>query len=123
MNISRSALVAAGVALSAFLVVATLVIELASSTLAFSVLVGIPVGFVAAVVAGVATNRRYGSFAPGRRRLVEFIAGFGYSVAALGALRYAVPPTRPLLGFETVLAVAVVVSLALAVRSVVEQSP
>ncbi|WP_117593192.1 hypothetical protein [Haloprofundus halophilus] len=124
MNSSRYAfVVAVGVALSTLLLVGGLVTELASSVIEFSLFLGIPAGLVGAALAGFVSYRHLRSpESTTARRIAESVAGFGYAVVALAGVRYAVPPTRPLLGFGVVLAVAALVSLALAACPLLESS-
>ena len=111
---TRNALVALGVAISTFLVVAVVVTELASSTIEFSVFLGLPAGILAGLIAAVATWRLLQASPSDRaRRTTAAIAGFGYAVILLAAVRYVVAPTRAVLSLIVIAGLAFVAALAI----------
>ena len=77
----RAALAAAGVAVTAFLLVAVAVIALLPFE--FSAIVGLPVGLLAGVVAFVAVFAEYRFAGATGRRVTLAVAGFGYTILAL----------------------------------------
>jgi hypothetical protein len=112
----RAALAAAGVAVTAFLLVAVAVIELLPFE--FSAIVGLPVGLLAGIVAFVAVFAEYRFAGTAAQRVTFAVAGFGYTVLALlfvgyvnlGGLRGAIGPEL-LAVLGVVVAVAVYLGL------------
>jgi hypothetical protein len=82
----RAAIAAAGVAVTAFLLVTVAVIELLAFEL--SALVALPVGLLAGVVVFVAVFAEFRFAGTLSRRVTVAVAGFGYTVLALLLVRY-----------------------------------
>ena len=97
----------AGTALTTFLVVAVLVTELLSARIAFSALIGLPVGVVAGGVVGVVTRVRLWD-RPGLRPVLLGGSAVGYALLAAAAVSYAVPPARPFVNASSAVGFAVV---------------
>ncbi|MDL5362895.1 hypothetical protein [Halalkalicoccus sp. NIPERK01] len=87
MSATRIA-VALGAGLSAFLVVGALTTELLAGTIAFSALVGLPAGALAAFVVFALVSARFDGIGRPAGRAGAAIAGFGYAVLAYAALAY-----------------------------------
>lgn len=73
----RTAILALGAGVAAFVVVGVLVTELATPAIEFSLFVGLPVGLVAAVATTAVVYARLGDPAPARRRPALALASFG----------------------------------------------
>jgi len=109
---------ALGVALTTFLAVAALLTEVLAARIAFSAIVGLPVGLIAGVAAVIATWARLW-LSPRARPLLLGTAAFGYALLGAAAVSYAVPPARDFVGVGTALsfgAVCAVVAFLLARR-------
>ncbi len=103
-----------GIGVTAFLVAAVVVTELASAAIEFSVFVGIPAGLASALAAVALAVRVLGrSPSGGTVAMAAAIAAIGYAVMAGLTLRYAASATRDVLstpviaGFSLVVGVAV----------------
>lgn len=109
---TRNGIVAIGVAISTFLLVAGAVTELASSAIEFSAILGLPAGILAGLVAAVATRHALRADpSEGVRRTTAAVAGFGYTVISLAAVRYAVAPTRAVLSLAVIAGLAAVAAI------------
>jgi hypothetical protein len=107
----RAALAAAGVAVTAFLLVTVGVIELLAFE--FSAIVALPVGLLAAVVAFVAVFAEFRFAGTLPRRVAIAVAGFGYAVLALLLVGYVnLGGLRSALGTDLVVAAGVVTAAA-----------
>jgi hypothetical protein len=107
----RAALAAAGVAVTAFLLVTVAVIELLAFE--FSAIVAVPVGLIAAVVAFVAVFAEFRFAGTLVRRAAAAVAGFGYAVLALLAAGYVnLGGLRSVLGVDVVVATGAVTAAA-----------
>jgi hypothetical protein len=96
---ARTLLTAVGAGTTTFLLVAVLVIELLD--VAFSAMVGLPVGLLAGLAVSVALWLSADGLSPGARRAATAYATFGLAVLALLALRY-VNVGRRALSFEVI---------------------
>lgn len=107
--------VAVGVGVTSFLLATVAVTELASSAVEFSLLLGLPAGLLAGLAGTLLTYSRLGGDAS---RIVRAgaagTAAFGYTVAALWAVRYAAAGTRSLLDVSTVVSAAVATAVVVA---------
>ncbi|OYR48978.1 MULTISPECIES: hypothetical protein [unclassified Halorubrum] len=106
-------LAALGVAITTFLVVAALITEALAARIAFSAIVGLPVGIAAGIVTGAATRTRLWR-SPRARPALLGIAAFGYAILAVAAVSYAVPPARGLVSVATAVPFAAVCAVAAA---------
>ena len=91
---------AVGVALTTFLVVAAALTEALAARIAFSALVGLPVGAVFGVAAGAAVRARLWR-SPRFRPVLLGTAAFGYALLAVATVSYSVPPVRGLVSVGT----------------------
>ncbi|ACM56968.1 hypothetical protein [Halorubrum lacusprofundi] len=98
---------ALGVALTTFLAVAALLTDLLAARIAFSAIVGLPVGLIAGAAAGIATWARLWH-SPGTRPPLLGTAAFGYALLGAAAVSYAVPPARSFVSVGTALPFGVV---------------
>ncbi|OYR43256.1 hypothetical protein [Halorubrum sp. Hd13] len=106
-------LAALGVAITTFLVVAALITEALAARIAFSAIVGLPVGIAAGIVTGAAKRTRLWR-SPRARPALLGIAAFGYAILAVAAVSYAVPPARGLVSVATAVPFAAVCAVAAA---------
>ena len=104
---------AVGVALTTFLVVAAVITEALAARIAFSALIGLPVGVVFGVAAGAAVRARLWR-SPRFRPVLLGTAAFGYALLAVAAVSYAVPPARGLVSVATAVPVAGLCAVAVA---------
>lgn len=105
-------IIAIGVGITTFLAVTGAVSHLLEPTIGFSVLIGIPIGamvgvITVAVVVGLLRRRP--------TRLLESgflgIAGLGYSIVGLFAIRYGLTASRDFLELPVILAIGVLVAI------------
>lgn len=99
-----------GVGVTAFLLAAAAVTELLAATIAFSALVGLPVGVLVGAAAAAATWLRLWNSARARPALLG-VAAVGYAVVAVAAASYAVSSVRGFATVERAFLVAVLVGL------------
>lgn len=112
----RSTLAAIGVGIAMFLSVTVLVIEALS--IAFSAIVALPVGLLVGVAIGMSCWRRYDRLSRPTRSVLDGVAGFGFAVVAVLAIRYVdLLGLRSALSFDRLLVVAIVTALLVAVSS------
>lgn len=108
--------VGVGVGVTVSLLVAVFVIE--ALDVAFSAIVGLPVGVAAGTAATAAVTRWGGRLSRGPRAVVDGVASFGPAVlAALGARYVDLPGARAALTVEVVAGGATAVAVAVAVGS------
>jgi hypothetical protein len=109
-------LAALGVAITTFLVVAGVLTEALAARIAFSAIVGLPVGIAAGIVTGAATRTRLWR-SPRARPTLLGIAAFGYAILAAAAVSYAVPPARGLVSVATAVPFAAGCAIAVALSA------
>jgi len=108
---SRRLLVGFGTAITAFLVVAVLVIEIVRVDPGAGIL-GVLSGAVAGIATFVGVSLGLKNASGSLRMGLEAIAGFGYSVLAFGVLRYAdVAGLRSIIGVRSVIVVSALVAV------------
>lgn len=112
----RTVGIAVGAGVATFLVVAVALIE--ALPFEFSAIVGLPVGLLAGALVFVAIVVTGDSLGPVARRSVAGVAGFGYAVVLLLAVRYVnLVGLRSAITVESLVAVAVAVGVAVFVAS------
>ncbi|TKX75467.1 hypothetical protein EXE46_03200 [Halorubrum sp. GN11_10-6_MGM] len=99
-----------GVGVTAFLLVAAAVTELLAARIAFSALVGLPVGLLVAAAAAAATWLRLWD-SPRARPVLLGAAALGYALVVVAAASYSVPPVRGVVSVERALAGSLLVGV------------
>ncbi|MFA9518211.1 hypothetical protein ACERIT_13515 [Halopenitus sp. H-Gu1] len=108
-------LVAVGISVTTFLVVAGAITAALESRIAFSVLVGLPVGILVGLLAGLLASRMLPELHRTPRSILQGAAVVGPIVVGLFAVRYVIAAARSILTGRIVIAIALLAGAIVAV--------